>query len=160
MLLAVYGLRRKEVVNLLLEDLDWKNEAIYIRRAKGTKPQVFPLSKTVGDSILRYLKKARTKGCLHREVFLKTKVPNEPLTAPSVTAIASKYLKPMNLPIQHHGAHALRHACATHLMQENISLKEISEHLGHKNLDSTRVYAKVDINGLRKVADFDFGGVL
>jgi integrase/recombinase XerD len=45
-------------------------------------------------------------------------------------------------------------------MQENISLKEISEYLGHKSLDSTRIYAKVDINGLRKVADFDFGGIL
>jgi len=160
MLLVVYGLRRKEVVNLRIEDLDWEHEVIYIRRAKGAKAQIFPLSKTVGDDILNYLKKARPKYCSHREVFLNIKIPNEPLTAESVTAIVAKYLKPMNLSLKHHGPHALRHACATHLMQENISLKSISEHLGHQSLEATRIYAKVDINGLRKVADFNLGGVL
>jgi integrase/recombinase XerD len=46
------------------------------------------------------------------------------------------------------------------MQEENISLKEISEHLGHKSLESTRIYAKVDIKGLRKVADFNIGDVL
>ena len=39
-------------------------------------------------------------------------------------------------------------------------MKEIGDHLGHRQPDSTRVYAKVDLNGLRQVADFDLGGVL
>lgn len=54
MLLSVYGMRRGEVVLLRLEDIDWKNERIYLRRVKRSKPQIFPLSKPVGDAILRY----------------------------------------------------------------------------------------------------------
>lgn len=161
MLLAIYGLRRKEVANLQLDDLDWSRELIYIRRVKNTKPQIFPLSKIVGDAILNYLKKVRVKNCLYREIFLRIKAPYKPLATGTISTMVTKHLKPLNLPIQHHSAHALRHACASHLMQEeNISLKEISEHLGHKNLETTRIYAKVDIKGLRKVADFDMGDIL
>jgi hypothetical protein len=39
-------------------------------------------------------------------------------------------------------------------------MKEIGDHLGHRKLDTTRVYAKVDLAGLRRVADFDMGGLL
>ncbi len=57
------------------------------------------------------------------------------------------------------GPHSLRHACATRLLAEGLSMKEIGDHLGHRQPDSTRVYAKVDLNSLRQVADFDLGGV-
>ena len=51
MLLSIYGMRCSEVVNLRLEDLDWKKEQLYLRRAKRSKPQIFPLTKTVGEAI-------------------------------------------------------------------------------------------------------------
>jgi site-specific recombinase XerD len=59
-----------------------------------------------------------------------------------------------------HGAHALRHACATHLQEQGLSLKEISDHLGHRNLSSTTVYAPVNLTGLREVANLNLGGLL
>ena len=58
------------------------------------------------------------------------------------------------------GPHLLRHACASHLLEEGFSLKEIGDHLGHRNPQSTRIYAKVDLRGLREVARFEVGGVL
>jgi integrase/recombinase XerD len=161
MLFAVYGLRRKEVGSLQLEDLDWKHEVIRIRRAKNLKTQLFPLSKTVGDSILNYLRNVRPKKCSYRKIFLRINAPYTPLTPTGLTTIVARHFKPLKLPMQHHGPHALRYACASHLIQdENISLKQISEHLGHKSLKSTSIYAKVNIEGLRKVADFNMGGVL
>ncbi len=63
MLLSVYGMRSCEVKNLCLEDLDWKRELLYLRRAKRSKPQVFPLSKPVGEAILNYIKVARPNDC-------------------------------------------------------------------------------------------------
>jgi site-specific recombinase XerC len=45
-------------------------------------------------------------------------------------------------------------------MSENFTLKEIGDHLGHRSLASTRIYAKVDLQGLRQVADFDLGGII
>ncbi len=59
----------------------------------------------------------------------------------------------------HHGPHALRHACATHLLAQGLSLKEIGDHLGHQSPEATRVYAKVDLAALRVVADVDLEGL-
>jgi site-specific recombinase XerD len=53
----------------------------------------------------------------------------------------------------------LRHACAAHLVAERFSLKEIGDHLGHRSAKTTRIYAKVDLAGLREVAAFDLGGL-
>jgi site-specific recombinase XerD len=160
LLLAVYGMRRSEVSRLKLQDIDWKNEQIYLRRAKRSKPQVFPLSKTVGEAILRYLKEVRPSHCKLKEVFIGCRSPYRALASTSIFAIVNRRLKPLNLPIKHHGPHALRHACATHLINQGFSLKEISDHLGHQQLDTTRIYTKVDLKNLRKVADQNWEGFL
>lgn len=160
MLLSIYGMRCSEVVNLCLEDLDWKNEHIYLRRAKRSKPQIFPLTKIVGESILRYIKEVRQNNCSLREVFICRRSPYRSLGTSTVYQIVSRRLKPLNLNIKHHGPHALRHACATHLINEGVTLKEISDHLGHQGLETTRIYAKVDLVNLRKVADFNLGDLL
>jgi site-specific recombinase XerD len=57
------------------------------------------------------------------------------------------------------GPHALRHACATRLINCGLTLKEIGDLLGHHKMDSTRIYAKVDLPHLRQVADVDLGGL-
>jgi len=64
------------------------------------------------------------------------------------------------LGIADYGPHSLRHACATRLINQGVSLKEIGDQLGHRDLDTIRIYAKVDLTGLRTVADFDLGGLL
>jgi site-specific recombinase XerD len=74
--------------------------------------------------------------------------------------IVSQRLRRLGTPIAHHGPHTLRHACATHLLAEGLSLKQIGDQLGHQDPDTTRIYAKVDITGLRKVADVDLEGLL
>jgi len=160
LLLTVYGMRRGEVAGLKLQDIDWKNEQIYLRRAKRSKPQVFPLSQTVGEAILRYLKEVRPQHCRLKEVFIGRRSPYQSLTAEAIYAIVNRRLKPLQLPIRHHGPHALRHACATHLINEGFSLKEIGDHLGHQELETTRIYTKVDLVNLRKVADQNWEGLL
>ena len=74
--------------------------------------------------------------------------------------IVARRLRPLGVSISHHGPHALRHACATRLLDQGLSLKEIGDHLGHRQPDTTRIYAKVDLAGLRRVAEFDLGGLL
>lgn len=160
LLLAVYGMRRSEVAGLKLQDIDWKNEQIYLRRAKRSKPQVFPLSTTVGDAILRYLKEVRPQHCKLKELFVGMRSPYRALTGVAIYGIVNRRLKPLRLPIKHHGPHALRHACATHLINEGFSLKEISDHLGHQELETTRIYTKVDLTNLRKVADQNWEDLL
>jgi integrase/recombinase XerD len=59
-----------------------------------------------------------------------------------------------------HGPHALRHACAAHLVSGIFSLKQIGDHLGHRSTYATRTYAKIDLAGLRQVADINLGDLL
>lgn len=154
MLLTVYGLRRSEVARLRLEDIYWAKEQLYLRRAKGSKPQMFPFSKIVGEAVIRYLKEVRPKHCTLKEVFIGSRSPYRALSPKAITAMVDRRLKPLDLPIKHHGPHALRHACATHLINEGFSLKEISDHLGHLGLETTRIYAKVDLVKLAAAGQF------
>jgi site-specific recombinase XerD len=55
------------------------------------------------------------------------------------------------------GAHGLRHACATHLLREGFSLKQVGDQLGHRSALATSLYAKVDLKGLRDVAELSLG---
>jgi site-specific recombinase XerD len=58
------------------------------------------------------------------------------------------------------GAHCLRHACAGQLLDAGFTLKQIADHLGHRSMDTTRIYTKIDLRGLRQAAEFDLGGLL
>ena len=93
-------------------------------------------------------------------MFLCRKSPYRKLTSSAIYGVVSNKLKPFNLKLKHHGPHALRHACATHLINDGVSLKEISDHLGHRMLDTTRIYTKVDLNSLRKVSEIELGDLL
>jgi site-specific recombinase XerD len=160
MLLSIYGLRSSEVANLRLDDIDWHNELLHLRRAKTSRPQTFPLIFSVGNVILRYITEIRPNDCSFREVFLRMRSPYRPLNRGDLYQIVRQRMNPLELAIKHHGPHALRHACATHLINEGVTLKEISDHLGHQDLEVTRIYTKVDLKSLRQIADFDIGDIL
>jgi site-specific recombinase XerD len=159
MLFAVYGLRVAEVRRLHLEDLDWDRETIRITRSKQQRRiQVYPLSGTVGEAILRYLKEVRPR-CEYREVFMPLKAPFRPLGNGALWQVVSRRLRALNIAAQHQGPHALRHACATRMLARGASMKEIGDQLGHGTSAATSVYAKVDVATLRQVADFRLGGL-
>ncbi|MBW8869939.1 MAG: tyrosine-type recombinase/integrase, partial [Acidobacteriales bacterium] len=71
----------------------------------------------------------------------------------------SRRLRALGLELDHLGPHALRHACATRLLQKGSSLKEIADFLGHRDTKSVGIYAKCDISALRKVAAFGLAGL-
>jgi site-specific recombinase XerD len=158
MLLAIYGLRRGEVSRLRLEDFDWEHEVFRVVSSKTGRVRTYPLTRSVGDAILRYLQEVRPRSS-HRELFLSLYPPFHPVCS-SLGVMVRNRLRSLHVTLPHYGPHALRHACATRLLAAGLSLKEIGDQLGHTDPDSTRVYAKVDLVGLREVANFDLGGVL
>ena len=159
MLFAIYGLRSGEVATLRLEDIDWENNQVKITRKKQRRSQIYPLIPVVGNALVQYLRSVRPR-CSHREVFLTLKAPIKPLSISGLSHLVSKRIKKLGIHTLHRGSHALRHACATHLLSEGFSLKEIGDHLGHRSTSATRIYAKVDLQNLREVAAFNFGGAL
>ena len=159
MLFAMYGLRASEVAGLRLDNLDWGRDLIHVSRVKRLGTQTYPLLPTVGNAIVRYLENVRPQ-CTQREVFLTLLPPFRPLSRGALYSLTCKRLTKLRIKTARRGPHSLRHACATRLVSEGLSLKEIGDHLGHRSSSATRVYAKVDLPGLREIAAFDLGGLL
>ena len=157
-LCAIYALRSSEVAGLRLCDIDWREETLSINRAKRGGFQRYPLQYEVGEVILRYLTKGRPR-CPCRHVFVTLGQPYRPLSPSAMWQIASLRLRRLRIRSEHQGPHALRHACATHLLRKGASLKEIADFLGHRDSKSIGIYARYDSRLLRKVAVFGLSGL-
>ena len=158
MLLVAYGLRSGEVSRLQLDDLDWENETLRVHRSKSGRTHLFPLSRGVGQAILRYILEVRPPRS-ERTLFLTLFAPIRPLGRGTMASIVCNRLRRIGVVDGRRGPHALRHAAARHLLDQGLSMKEIGDFLGHRCPSATAVYAKVDLNALREVADFDLGGL-
>jgi integrase/recombinase XerD len=156
MLLAIYGMRSGEVASLQLDHVDWRKRIIRVHRLKRREPQLYPLTASVADALARYIDTVRPK-TPHQEIFLRLQAPKRPLTREAIYGIVSRQFLALGVQIAHRGPHALRHACATRLIAEGSTLKEIGDHLGHRSTSATGIYAKVDLAALREVGDFDLG---
>lgn len=156
MLLAIYGLRRGEVVGLRLDQIDWAAGQLRIWRLKRCQPQIYPLVSSVAEALAMYVDTARPK-VPYPEVFIRIHAPRIPISAAGLYNIVSNRLRSLGIQAAHLGPHALRHACAAKLLSDGLSLKEIGDHLGHRSTSATMVYTKIDLAALREVGDFDLG---
>ena len=159
MLLAIYGLRRSEVRRLRLEDLDWERRLLFVRQSKQGRARVYPLIVSVAEAIARYVREVRPRST-YREVFLILRAPYTPMGSDSIYAVVAAKLHYLGISLPHMGPHTLRHACATRLIGQGFRLTEVGGHLGHQTHDVTRIYAKVDVAGLREAGNLDLGGLL
>jgi integrase len=151
MLLARLGLRAGEVVGLNLEDLDWGNGLIRIRR-KGSRWTQLPLPADVGAAIAAYLQSDRPP-CASRRVFLRRCAPIRGFAHTiSVSSIVRRTLISAGIDCGRTGAHLFRHTLAADLLRNGASLDEIGDVLGHRSPNTTALYAKVDVVALRELA--------
>jgi site-specific recombinase XerD len=135
-----------------LEDIDWRSQKIYIRGRKAGNHSVYPLTPSVANAIVTYLKESRHPNSKHRKLFLNHVAPFRPITTVVVRQVVQKYLRLTGLDPEGRGAHVLRHSCAQRLLEEEFSIKVIGDYLGHRSLDTTQRYIKIDIKHLREVA--------
>ena len=159
LLMAVYGLRRGEIVALRLNQINWAGQQLHIWRLKRQQAQVYPLAPAVAQALARYIDQARP-AVSDPEVFIALKAPRKFMSPQSLYAIVQHRLRAIGIDRPKMGPHALRHACASRMLAQGLSLKEIGDHLGHTSTQATTAYTKVDMTALRAVAAFDLGGVL
>jgi len=150
-LLARLGLRAGEVVRLELEDIDWNGGWVSVQR-KGGRRSVLPLPAEVGAAIAAYLRHGRPRSS-SRRVFLRTKAPIRGfLGSPAIDAIVGHTLAGAGIKAPSRGAHQFRHALATEMLHHGASLTEIGDVLGHRSPETTKIYTKVDVESLRRLA--------
>ncbi|MCP4212600.1 MAG: tyrosine-type recombinase/integrase [Halieaceae bacterium] len=159
MLLITYGLRASEVSVLKLGDLDWEQEMLRVRCPKPGRTHLYPLSRGVGQSILRYLREVRPAHP-ERRLFLTMRAPIKPLSRGVIKEIVCARVKRLGITGKRRGPHALRHAAAQHLLDQGLSMKAVGDYLGHRSVAATSVYAKVQIGTLREVAEINLEELL
>ncbi len=158
LLLARLGLRASEVATLCLQDIDWQDGVLTIRGKARQRAQM-PLPSEVGAAIGDYLQNGRPRS-QSRRVFLREWAPQIGFaSAATVTMIARTALDRAQVDTPRKGAHVFRHTLATTLLRSGASLTQIGQLLRHRSQDSTRIYAKVDVEALRGLAVRWPGGV-
>ena len=151
LLIARFGLRAGEIASLELDDINWRAAEITIR-GKGQFCDRLPLPQSVGETLAMYLKNDRPK-CSTRRVFIRNSAPHLGFKGPSaVSMIVRRVVERSGLDTPSKGAHLLRHSLATGMLREGASMAEIGELLRHRSPNSSEIYAKVDIEGLRSIA--------
>lgn len=151
LLLARLGLRAGEVTALKLEDIDWEAGVITVR-GKTRRAVQLPLPQEVGEAIVDYLSNGRPK-CKSRQIFITARAPYHAFDdVGAISSLATRALANANVSVTRKGSHVFRHSLATTMLKNGASLREIGEVLRHRRLDTTRIYAKVDLSSLRELA--------
>jgi len=156
LLLARLGLRGGEVAALTLDDIDWEAGELTIR-GKGPRADCLPLPKDVGEAIVAYLRRGRPV-CAARRLFVTARAPIRPFKQTAVGCIVRRSIARAGVDAPRKGAHVLRHTLAIQMLRRGASLSEIGELLRHRRLDTTAIYAKVDLQALRALAQAWPGG--
>lgn len=151
LLLARLGLRAGEVMGMTLDDIDWEAGTLLVR-GKGGRQDRLPLPRDVGQALATYVRRGRPP-CASRRVFLCARAPRRGFTSSvAVCTIVRRAVARAGLHPPSTGAHLFRHTLATEMLRRGASLAEIGEILRHRHPDTTAIYAKVDLEALRRVA--------
>ncbi len=151
LILVRLGVRACEVARIALDDINWSSSRIRMPGAKAAPHVEYPMDRDVGQALAEYLRSARPKSDL-RQVFLRANAPHVELRPSAVGKAVRRAIERAQLAPARKGAHVLRHSLATGMMRGGASLAEIAEVLRHGSLDATRIYAQVDFESLRQLA--------
>jgi site-specific recombinase XerD len=150
LLLARLGLRAGEVSGLRLEDVDWESARVRVSGKTG-RPTWLPLPQDVGDAILHYIKTARP-AVNNDGLFLISCAPYTQIISRQVCETAQRAILQSGVKTRSLGAHQFRHSAATAWLRKGMTLQAVGALLRHRDLDTTAIYAKVDVDLLRRVA--------
>ncbi len=150
LLLTSYGLRAREVAALQLGDIDWKQAQLHVSGRKGGHSTIYPLSSTIGEAIIEYLRGGRPD-TEHRDLFLTTMSPYIPISHWCASKRAGVYIRAAGIKIHRPGSHTFRHACVQNLVNADVPFKVIGDYVGHRSPASTQIYGKVALHKLREL---------
>jgi integrase/recombinase XerD len=151
-LIASYGLRIGQAIHLRVRDIDWHKGLIHFPAEKGCKALSFPILEEVAEALLSYLR-ARGEAPGMAEVFLTVRGLQRPLDINNHMGSAlQSYYRRAGVQSSRLGAHPIRHAFATRLMEKGTPIKDIADLLGHRSIETTFLYTKVELERLRTLA--------
>lgn len=149
-LMAHYGLRPSEVAALRLDSVDWQAGTLKVEQRKTRSTLVLPLANPTLRLLRRYLQFARPDRDLPA-LFLRIRSPIKALKHYGIIDVFKYRAAKSGLPLDAASSYSLRHAFAMRLLRSGVGLKAIGDLLGHRSLEATCVYLRLDIDMLRTV---------
>jgi site-specific recombinase XerD len=144
------GLRRKEIQNLKLTDIDLKNNRLFIKNSKGQKDRYSLFSKHLHKLLETYIKQERPKVYLFEGIR-----PGIQYSATSMASVLKRMAKAAGIQRKVH-LHMLRHSFATHLLEDGKDIRYVQELLGHRSIKTTERYTHIISDALvNVVSPFD-----
>lgn len=147
------GLRRSELLNLKLNDIDFIRKTVTVLNSKGKKDRVLPLPLKLEVMMSSYLKTHQPQAWL-----IEGSAKGKKYSATSLQNIFDKYMSKIK-KTHNFTLHCLRHSIATHLLENGTDLRYIQELLGHKSSRTTEIYTHVSMKSLKNIKnplnDFD-----
>lgn len=152
LLLARLGLRAGDIVQMRLGDIDWKGAWVHVS-GKSRRQTRLPLTQEVGQGLVEYLQAGRPAAPTD-VLFLRSRAPFRALGSHcAVSMIVARAFRRAGVKRPCRGAaHLLRHSLASSMLRQGASLQEISALLRHRSIETTQIYAKIDITALRQIA--------
>lgn len=151
LLFITYGLRLKDVQNLKIQNLYWNDNKIILIQNKDNELNEFPMTKDIKYALIDYWKNERSKS---NSDFFFLNNNGLKISSYSIYSIVNKYFKKSNVNIlnRHHGPHSLRSSLATSLLEDKNGIDVISGVLGHDEIDTTKIYARINFHELKKLS--------
>lgn len=151
LLVARLGLRVSDIRCLKMANLNWDRKMLSIVMQKTRQPLELPLLEDVGWAIIDYLKNGRPKTA-SKKVFIRHIAPYNGFSDNnSFGKMLAGHMHKAGIVMrgQKHGLHSLRSTLASLMLENGTPLPVISEALGHQNINTTSIYLKIDMKGLR-----------
>jgi len=146
------GLRASDVANLELDGLDLAARVLRLRRQKQREAVAVPMTRRLAAAIRAYLRRGRPK-CPSSTLFVVHRAPRgKALTARGIQGVVRRRAVMAGLGHCIRGTQVIRHSTASRWIQAGATLKQIADLLGHRSIDTTSIYAKVDLTALAEVA--------
>lgn len=149
------GLRVSDIRGLRLSNLNWSRKTILLTMQKTKYPLKLPLLDDIGWAIIDYLKNGRPKTECD-SVFIRHRAPYDSFGENECfhRELHRYMLKAgLKIPLHFHcGLHSLRSTLARNMLEAKAPLPVISEALGHRSINTTSIYLKIDVDGLKRCA--------
>lgn len=150
-LMAHYGLRPSEVAALTLDAIDWQAGTLRVEQRKTRSALLLPVSPRTLSLLRRYLRHGRPR-TFDSALFLRARTPAGPISHYAVGGAFKRRARESGLPLEGYSAYGLRHGFAMRLLDRGVGIKAIGDLLGHRTLESTCVYLRLQTDVLRAVA--------
>jgi integrase len=152
-MMSVHGCGAGEAIRLAMDDIDWSAATLKLMRPKTGVAFTLPLLPPVAKALARYLRDGRPRNTRTRHVFLRTKMPFEPLSCGSaIRHIIVKHAKAAGIDAPFLGSHVLRHSNAARQVDLGVKPQVLSDLLGHRDPASISAYVRIATDSLRDIS--------